>query len=63
MVTVGGAVAEVVAADLADPANPRFTWATGAEVVKLQVEAADAHRFRSQLELSPWSYQIPHEDE
>lgn len=34
----------------------------GREVVKLVVEAADVHGFRTELELLPWFYNIPHED-
>ena len=49
-------------ADLMDPAQPMFAWSTDQEVLKLVVEGEDAHGFRSQLELSPWSYAIPHED-
>lgn len=34
----------------------------GQEVVKMVVETVDAHGFRSELTLLPWSYAIPHED-
>lgn len=34
----------------------------GGEVLKLLVTATDTHGYRSRLELTPWSYAIPHED-
>jgi len=49
-------------ADLTDSSQPTFVWSTDQEVLKLVVEGEDVHGFRSQLELSPWSYAIPHED-
>ncbi len=57
-----GGILEQSVADLSDPSRPRFTWTTDQEVLKLVVEGEDTHGFRSQLELSPWSYAIPHED-
>ncbi len=57
-----GALLAEADADLTDPSAPRFAWQGEGEVVKLEVEARDAHGFRSVLTLSPWQYQIPHED-
>jgi outer membrane protein OmpA-like peptidoglycan-associated protein len=38
-------------------------WSSpGGEAVLLRITAWDAHQLPSQLELSPWSYAIPHED-
>ena len=62
VVGADGGVVDEARADLASPTAPRFQWVTDAEVVKLVVEGVDANGFRSQLELSPWSYAIPHED-
>lgn len=40
-----------------------LSWsASGGEVLKLVVTAWDAHELPGKLELSPWSYAIPHED-
>lgn len=60
--SAGAAVVDEVRADLADPSTPTFRWSSDAEVVTLVVEARDAVGFRGVLELSPWSYAIPHED-
>lgn len=58
-----GAELDVVSADLSDAANPTFRFdARGQEVVKMVVEGVDAYGFSSSLDLSPWSYQIPHID-
>ncbi len=39
------------------------SWADdGREVLKLRVRAFDGDGFWSELELSPWSYTVPHED-
>lgn len=62
VLTVGGQRVDAVRADLSDPAHPRFRWTTDAEVVKLVVDVVDAWGFSGNLELSPWSYAIPHED-
>lgn len=59
----GGAEEARRDADLSDPAAPRFAWEpAGGVVLQLQVVAKDAWGFRSQLTLSPWSLEIPHED-
>ena len=39
-----------------------FRWDSEQEVVKLVVQGRDLHGFKSKLELSPWSYTIPHDD-
>lgn len=59
---VGGQRLDSVLADLSDPSQPRFRWNADGEVVKLVVEGVDAYGFKGILELSPWSYEIPHED-
>jgi outer membrane protein OmpA-like peptidoglycan-associated protein len=51
-----------VAVDLTDPSAPVLRWTTAEEIVRIDVEAADASNFGAQLELSPWSYIIPHAD-
>jgi len=60
----GGATLGTETADLTDPANPRFSWAVPeeAEVLKLRVEGADRAGIAGFLELSPWSYAVPHDD-
>lgn len=60
--SVGGQQVDFVRADLGNPSEPRFTWTTDAEVVKIAVEGVDPYGFKGMLELSPWSYAIPHED-
>jgi len=62
IISEGGAVLATSGADLSDVNHPTFSWTGDAEVVKLVVTGEDEHGFRSQLELSPWSYAIPHED-
>lgn len=37
-------------------------WTGSAETLKLHVVGTDANGFRAVLDLSPWSYAIPHED-
>ena len=37
-------------------------WSAGAETLRLHVVGTDANGFRAALDLSPWSYAIPHED-
>lgn len=58
----GGTQFAVVEADLADPQRPVFRWDAEDEVLKVAIEATDTHGFRSRLDLSPWSYEIPHDD-
>ena len=62
VIGVGGVVLDEQRGDLSDPSQPSFSWVTTEEVLKLVIEAADPHGFRGLLELSPWSYAIPHED-
>lgn len=58
-----GVELDVRQADLSDPSNPIFRFdAHGQEVVKLMVEGVDGFGFATSLEMSPWSYQIPHVD-
>lgn len=58
-----GVELDVRQADLSDPSNPVFRFdARGQEVVKLLVEGVDGYGFATSLEMSPWSYQIPHVD-
>ena len=49
-------------ASLSEPTRPMFRWDSEQEVVKLIVDGRDRHGFKSRLELSPWSYTIPHDD-
>ncbi len=55
-----------VHADLSDPTRPLFRWSpapTGSsEVLSITITAEDVHGFKSELALSPWTYEIPHED-
>jgi outer membrane protein OmpA-like peptidoglycan-associated protein len=55
-----------VQASLAEPTRPLFRWspaATGSsEVLSITITAEDVHGYRSELTLSPWTYEIPHED-
>ncbi len=39
-----------------------IAWSGAGEPIKLQITAFDEHELPSSLELSPWSYDIPHED-
>jgi outer membrane protein OmpA-like peptidoglycan-associated protein len=51
--------------ELAGPATDAFAleWSQSAgDAIKLNVTAWDAHELPGKLELSPWSYAIPHED-
>lgn len=60
---VGGAVVARARVDLTDPTRPTLSWdARGQEVVRIDVSARDEAGFVGQLELSPWFYQVPHED-
>jgi len=57
-----GSVLQRVQADLTDATTPRFSWSTDEEVVVLVVVGTDAAGMQGRLELSPWSYAIPHDD-
>ncbi len=59
---VGGVQLGGVAVDLSDPLQPRFTWTPDEEVLKLRVEGTDEAGIAGFLELSPWSYEVPHDD-
>jgi len=59
---VGGVPLGGAEVDLSDPLQVRFSWTPGEEVLKLRVEATDEAGVAGFLELSPWSYQVPHED-
>lgn len=48
--------------DLSDPSHPRFTWDDVGEVLVLRIEGADQKGIAGFLELSPWSYEVPHDD-
>jgi outer membrane protein OmpA-like peptidoglycan-associated protein len=52
-----GEVAGLAPADSID-----LQWSGDGEAIKLEVTAKDAHDLPGQLELQPWSYDIPHED-
>ena len=62
LIDLGGTAFAVVDADLSDPQRPSFRWDASDEVLKIAIEATDTHGFRSSLDLSPWSYEIPHDD-
>jgi outer membrane protein OmpA-like peptidoglycan-associated protein len=65
MVEIFGAHGHLVATQMADTSEPgkaKFTWDAGAEVVKLVVQARDEYGFAYQRELTPWHYEIPHEE-
>ncbi len=62
LIGIGGRVLASETAVLSDPVNPTFSWTTDDEVLKLVVTGTDAAGIRGKLELSPWSYAIPHED-
>ena len=57
-----GAVLATETATLLDPLAPSFRWVADGEVLKLAVTATDEAGVRSELELSPWTYAIPHVD-
>jgi len=59
---VGGVQLGGVQVDLSDPSAPHFTWSPGEEVLKLRVTGTDAAGLAGFLELSPWSYEVPHDD-
>lgn len=58
----GGALVASAVADLSDPAHPTFSWQTDQEVLKLVVTGTDGAGIQGRLELSPWSYAVPHDD-
>lgn len=58
----GGRVLAVETATLTDPHHPTFSWTTDEEVVVLVVSGTDDAGIAGKLELSPWHYEIPHED-
>ncbi len=62
LVGPGGAALGSADIDLSDPATPSIRWTTDAEVVRIDVLARDDAGFKAELQLSPWSYVIPHED-
>jgi len=51
-----------VIANLEDPQRPLFHWSPTDEVLRIAIVATDVHGFKSSLTLSPWTYEIPHED-
>jgi outer membrane protein OmpA-like peptidoglycan-associated protein len=59
---VGGVQLGGVETDLTDPSQPRARWTPDEEVLKLKVVGTDAAGLSGFLELSPWSYEVPHED-
>ena len=62
LIGIGGGVVDRADVSLADSSRPSFTWSSDAEVVKLILRGTDANGFIGVLELSPWSYEIPHDD-
>lgn len=58
----GGAVLATETATLTDRSHPTFGWVTDDEVIVLVVRVTDDAGLTATLELSPWSYAIPHED-
>lgn len=58
----GGAVLGRETATLTDKAHPTFSWVTEDEVIVLAVTVTDDAGIAATLELSPWSYAIPHDD-
>ena len=57
-----GGVALTSGADLSDPSNPSFSWTGDLEEVKIVVKGKDKNGFAGYVELTPWYYNIPHED-
>ncbi len=51
-----------VASDLSDPANPTVSWGGEGDVLAIRLRAWDVDEFGATLQLSPWSYEIAHED-
>lgn len=62
LVGEGGTVLGTQTAVLADKSRPSFSWSAEGEILKLVVTGADPAGFLTRLELSPWSYAIPHDD-
>ncbi|HHO54263.1 MAG TPA: hypothetical protein ENK18_26180 [Deltaproteobacteria bacterium] len=62
VVGLGGATVASAVADLTDPSHPTFSWQTPEEVLQLVVTGTDGAGTEGRLELSPWSYAIPHDD-
>ncbi|MCB9675967.1 MAG: OmpA family protein [Alphaproteobacteria bacterium] len=60
--SVDGDQLGTIDADLADPQRPLFHWQSTDEVLKVAIVATDVHGFKSSLDLSPWTYEIPHDD-
>lgn len=59
----GGAVIGRGGGELMGLSDPELTWEqTGAEALKIDITAWDTRQLAGRLELSPWSYNIPHED-
>jgi outer membrane protein OmpA-like peptidoglycan-associated protein len=62
LISLGGAVLARETAVLVEPQAPSFSWTAEGEVLELVVTGADRSGYEARLELSPWSYAIPHED-
>jgi hypothetical protein len=62
LIGLGRQVLGEVTADLADPSEPRFSWTDVGEVLVLRVEGTDTTGIAGFLELSPWTYEVPHDD-
>ncbi len=61
-VGLGGAIVAQARGDLSDPSRPTFSWTASGEVLELIVTGADDAGTQGQLQLSPWSYAIEHDD-
>ncbi len=60
---VGGVDLGGASVDLSDPGLIDASWSPGGEeVLKLRVEGTDEAGMAGFLELSPWSYEVPHDD-
>jgi len=62
LIGLGRQVLATVPADLSDPTTPRFAWDDVGEVLVLRIEGTDTAGIAGFLELSPWSYAVPHDD-
>ncbi len=62
LIGLGRQVLATVPADLSDPSTPRFAWDDVGEVLVLRIEGTDTAGIAGFLELSPWSYAVPHDD-